>query len=491
MEQRGPGYLPTAQGRPSFGSCPGASRLQQNLCSRNGCIGVWPGAVLMQEHHPIAFISKAISAKQQTLSVYEKELPVILMAVKQWHYYLILRPFIIKTDQRSLKHLLTQKLRMPYHGCRGLPCSQQQSPRDSNDEEVDEVMPDREATTAVLKQSLQRAQNRMKQQADRHRTDREFEKVTWVGFTRRFSHPPGFSSVLVEGSCYGCADKIVPIPEDARFRLKPEKVLGRKLVKRGSRAAMKERGCGDCASTRDRFCELPMPCFNKHQLSGMVSKGENDHGCKRAVGSVVDQIKSKMTLAFLIQAIPEDMFSQLGGYNEAKQTGHKSKTWNKLSSQNNAIHINEQKSYLLVTLARFKRGKAYGGYLGTQRRGRAKVDLERYERSPSNKPEEGEDDVKSSCPLCPGRHTCYNGRDKGHTAVNPFPGLVHTARHTMGAGHARSCYLNRKEGDAEGRASDWSEVVVVCPGELRRVIEGVMICLERMELYVKVKWMEL
>ncbi|KAK6923600.1 hypothetical protein RJ641_011905 [Dillenia turbinata] len=26
---------------------------------------------------------------------------------------------------------------------------------------------------------------------------------------------------------------------------------------------------------------------------------------------------------------------------------------------------------------------------------------------------DGEDDVKSSCPLCPGRHTCYNGRDKG------------------------------------------------------------------------------
>ena len=24
--------------------------------------------------------------------------------------------------------------------------------------------------------------------------------------------------------------------------------------------------------------------------------------------------------------------------------------------------------------------------------------------------EEGEDDVKSSCPLCPGLHACYNGR---------------------------------------------------------------------------------
>lgn len=42
--------------------------------------------------------------------------------------------------------------------------------------------------------------------------------------------------------------------------------------------------------------------------------------------------------------------------------------------------------------------------------------------------------------------------------MNSFPGLVHTARHTMGAGHARSRYLNRK-GGAEGRASDWSEVV--------------------------------
>ena len=39
------------------------------------------------------------------------------------------------------------------------------------------------------------------------------------------------------------------------------------------------------------------------------------------------------------------------------------------------------------------------------------------------------------------------------------PGPCTPARHTMGAGHARSRYLNRKEGDAEGRASDWSEVV--------------------------------
>ena len=29
-----------------------------------------------------------------------------------------------------------------------------------------------------------------------------------------------------------------------------------------------------------------------------------------------------------------------------------------------------------------------------------------------------------------------------HTAVNPFPGLVHTARHTMEVCHARSHYSN-------------------------------------------------
>ena len=90
-----------------------------------------------------------------------------------------------------------------------------------------------------------------------------------------------------------------------------------------------------------------------------------------------------------------------------------------------------------------------------------------------DKPEEGGDDVKSSWPLQVGLHACYNGSDKGmlrgdleqilksclssdctlqleymkseslviadqHAAVNTFPGLVHTARHTMGVGFTRS-----------------------------------------------------
>ena len=91
--------------------------------------------------------------------------------------------------------------------------------------------------------------------------------------------------------------------------------------------------------------------------------------------------------------------------------------------------------------------------------------------------EEGGDDVKSSWPLRAGLHTCYNGGDNGllhsdvmlisksrlssdwslqldsmkseslvivdqHATVNTFPGLVHTARHTMGVGFTLSWCAN-------------------------------------------------
>ena len=111
-----------------------------------------------------------------------------------------------------------------------------------------------------------------------------------------------------------------------------------------------------------------------------------------------------------------------------------------------------------------------------------------------DKPEEGGDDVKSSWPLWAGLHTCYNGGDNGqqtrkgelisksrlssdwslqldsmkseslvivdqHATVNTFPGLVHTARHTMGVGFTRRRCANRKEAADHGKVSDWGEVV--------------------------------
>ena len=46
-----------------------------------------------------------------------------------------------------------------------------------------------------------------------------------------------------------------------------------------------------------------------------------------------------------------------------------------------------------------------------------------------------------------------------HAAVNPFPGLVHTARHTTRVYNTRSRWGNRKEPAVEGGVDDWGEVV--------------------------------
>ena len=91
------------------------------------------------------------------------------------------------------------------------------------------------------------------------------------------------------------------------------------------------------------------------------------------------------------------------------------------------------------------------------------------------------DDVKSSWPLRVGLHTCYNGIYSGlipkrylssdcrlqldgmkveslvivdqHATVNTFPGLVHTARHIMGAEFTRSRCANLLAG---GRRRRWA-----------------------------------
>ena len=46
-----------------------------------------------------------------------------------------------------------------------------------------------------------------------------------------------------------------------------------------------------------------------------------------------------------------------------------------------------------------------------------------------------------------------------HGAVNTFPGLVHTARHTIRVGGTRSRQSNRKEDAVEGTFREGGEVV--------------------------------
>lgn len=55
-------------------------------------------AVLMQDGHPIAYLSKGLSGRHQALSVYDKELLALVMAVTKWAQYLMGRHFVVRTD---------------------------------------------------------------------------------------------------------------------------------------------------------------------------------------------------------------------------------------------------------------------------------------------------------------------------------------------------------------------------------------------------------
>jgi hypothetical protein len=68
------------------------------------------GVVLSQQGHPVAFFNKALSVANKKLSTYEKEFLAVLMAVDKWRSYLSRKPFLIKTDHKSLCHLQDQSM---------------------------------------------------------------------------------------------------------------------------------------------------------------------------------------------------------------------------------------------------------------------------------------------------------------------------------------------------------------------------------------------
>lgn len=68
------------------------------------------GGVLMQNQRPIAFFSHALRDKNLFFSTYEKEMLALVLAVQKWRPYLLGRKFVVRTDQKSLKHLWKQKI---------------------------------------------------------------------------------------------------------------------------------------------------------------------------------------------------------------------------------------------------------------------------------------------------------------------------------------------------------------------------------------------
>lgn len=71
------------------------------------------GVVLKQQSHPIAFFSKVFCPRMQRASTYVRELHAITVVVRKWCHYLLGQHFIILTDHKSLKDLMSQVIQAP------------------------------------------------------------------------------------------------------------------------------------------------------------------------------------------------------------------------------------------------------------------------------------------------------------------------------------------------------------------------------------------
>jgi hypothetical protein len=63
------------------------------------------GAVLMQDHNPIAFCQQGPGTQDERTVYVWKKYVAIFLAIEQWRPYIQLGEFYIFTGQKSLSHL--------------------------------------------------------------------------------------------------------------------------------------------------------------------------------------------------------------------------------------------------------------------------------------------------------------------------------------------------------------------------------------------------
>ena len=65
------------------------------------------GDVLTQEGHVISYESRKLKIHEKNYATYDLELATIIHALKMWQHHLIGRKFILMTDNKGIKYLLS------------------------------------------------------------------------------------------------------------------------------------------------------------------------------------------------------------------------------------------------------------------------------------------------------------------------------------------------------------------------------------------------
>nr|GEW03098.1 hypothetical protein [Tanacetum cinerariifolium] len=147
------------------------------------------GVVLCQNGHPIAYLSKTLAAKHQSLSTYEKEFLAVVVALEKWKGYLLDMHFKIRTDHFGLK--VNQSGELLQMAMSHVASDVWEKVKESWNNDVDtqnliqtlldhsykgnKTLQARKEMVNLLKFHLKGSQDRMKNHANKHRTDRQFE----------------------------------------------------------------------------------------------------------------------------------------------------------------------------------------------------------------------------------------------------------------------------------------------------------------------------
>jgi hypothetical protein len=85
---------------------PDFSKTFQVKCDASGFVA---GEVLSQENRPIAYFSENLNEDKMKYSMYDKELYAIIQALNKWSHYLVLKEFVLYSDNHALQFITRQE----------------------------------------------------------------------------------------------------------------------------------------------------------------------------------------------------------------------------------------------------------------------------------------------------------------------------------------------------------------------------------------------